>query len=233
MRATPGTPTYQRRPYVAFGVLSLVAAVFTGVLSLSQGGAGFFEPYFGSIPPILAIALTVLVGFVSLAFLRSHGWFEIRGSRSARGAGVSAALATLFGVWQVCADVLVTRFPKDINVPPPHSLLFYPVMAYVVEVVFHALPLALLLALLGRSTRKTNTAIVTWLCIVFASSLEPVLVHLRAGSSVYVGAFVFVFTLVELDVFRRYDFISMYAFRLVFYLWWHIAWGYMRLRWLF
>ena len=230
MSATPGTPTRQRRQYVAFGVLSLVAAGFTGILSLSQGGAGFFEPYFGSIPPLLAITLTALVGLVSLAFLQSRGWFEICGSRSARGAGVSAALSTLFGVWQVCADVLVTRFPKDINVPPPHSLLFYPVMAYVVEVVFHALPLALLLALLGRSTRKTNTAIVTWLCIVFASSLEPVLVHLRAGSSVYVGAFVFVFTLVELDVFRRYDFISMYAFRLVFYLWWHIAWGYVRLR---
>ena len=165
--------------------------------------------------------------------LQSRGRFEICGSRSARGAGVSAALATLFGVWQVCADVLVTRFPKDINVPPPQSLLFYPAMAYVVEVVFHALPLALLLALLRRSTKKSNTIIVTWLCIVFVSSLEPVLVHTRMGSPAYVGVFVFVFTLVELCVFWRYDFISMYAFRLVFYVWWHITWGYLRLRWLF
>ena len=233
MRTTPSLPTYQWRQYVAFGVLSLVASGFTGVLSLSQGGARFFEAYFGSSPPLLAIALTVLVEFVSLAFLQSRGWFEICGSRSARGAGVSAALATLFGVWQVCADVFMTRFPKDINVPPPQSLLFYPVMAYVVEVVFHAVPLALLLAPLGRSIRKPNTAIVIWLCIVFVSSLEPVLVHLRTGSSVYVGGFVFMFTLVELDVFLRYDFISMYAFRLVFYLWWHIAWGYVRLRWIF
>jgi len=233
MSATADTPTHQRRQCVAFGVLSLVAAGFTGILSLSQGGAGFFEPYFGSIPPLLTITLTALAGFVSLALPRSRGWFEICGSRSARGAGVSAALATLFGVWQVCADVLVTRFPKDINVPPPQSLLFDPAMAYVVEVVFHALPLALLLAVLARFTTKSNAALVIWPCIVFASSLEPVLVHLRTGSSAYVGVFVFVFTLVELYVFRRYDFISMYAFRLVFYVWWHITWGYLRLRWLF
>jgi hypothetical protein len=233
MSATTDTPTHQRRQYVAFGVLSLVAAGFTGILSLSQDGARLFEAYFGIIPPLLAIAFTALVGFVSLGFLQSHGWFEVYTSRSVRGVGLSAAIATLFGVWQVCADLLITRFPKDINVPPPQSLLFYPAMAYVVEIVFHALPLALLLALLRRSTQRANTAIVIGPCIVFVSSLEPVLVHLRTGASTYVGAFVFVFTLVELYVFRRYDFISMYAFRLVFYLWWHITWGYLRLRWLF
>jgi len=118
----------------------------------------------------------------------------------------------------------VTRFPKDINVPSPQSLLFYPAMAYVVEVVCHALPLVLLLAaLLRRSTQTANTAIVIWLCIAFVSYLEPVLVHLRTGSAAYVGVFVFVFTLVEPYVFRRYDFMSMYAFRLVFYMWWHVT----------
>ena len=233
MSATPDTPTHRRRQYVAFGVLSLVAGGFTGILSPSPGGTTLFEAYFGSIPPLLAVAVTALAGLVSLAFLQTRGWFEIYTLTSARGLGVSAALATLFGVWQVCADVLVTRFPRDINVPPPQSLLFYPAMAYVVEVVFHALPLALLLALLGRSTQRVNTTVVIGLCIVVVSSLEPVLVHLRTGSSAYVGTFVFVFTLVELYVFRRYDFISMYAFRLVFYLWWHVTWGYVRLRWLF
>ena len=147
--------------------------------------------------------------------------------------GFSAAIATLFGVWQVCADLLVTRFPEDINVPPPQSWLFYPAIGYVVEVFFHALPLALLLAVLGRSRKKANTTIVIWLCIVFVASLEPVLVHMRMGSSADVGVFVFVFTLVELYVFRRYDFMSMYSFRLVFYMWWHVTWGYLRLRWLF
>ena len=37
----------------------------------------------------------------------------------------------------------------------------------------------------------------------------------------------------ELLIFKRYDFIAMYAFRLVYYLIWHIVWGYARLRSLF
>jgi hypothetical protein len=31
----------------------------------------------------------------------------------------------------------------------------------------------------------------------------------------------------------RYGFLSMYAFRLVYYLHWHIVWGYLRLQLLF
>ena len=227
------TPAYERRHCVAFGVLSLVAAGCTGILVLSPGGALLFEPYFGRLPPVVAIAVTALVGCASLTLLRVRSRFEIYSSRSVRGVGVAAALATLFAMWQVCADLFVTRFPRDINVPPPQSLLFYPAIGYVVEIVFHALPLALLLALLGRVATKAHPAIVIWPCFIVVSSLEPVLVHMRMGSATYVGVFVFVFTLVELYVFRRYDFISMSAFRLVYYLWWHVAWGYLRLRWLF
>jgi hypothetical protein len=146
--------------------------------------------------------------------------------------GFAAAIGTIFGLWQVCADLLVVRFPKDINVPAPQSVLFYPAIGYVVEVLFHALPLVVLLVVLDRLPErfKPNGTVATWSCIVFVSLLEPVLVHLRMGASTYVAIFVFVFTLAQLYVFRRYDFVSMYALRLVFYLWWHVIWGYWRLR---
>ena len=233
MHPDTDTAARERRQHVAFGVVSLVAVGCTGILSLSQGGGRLYEPYFGSIPPLLALAVAALVGSASLSLLSSRGWFEIYSSRTVRGVGVAAAIATPFVVWQICADLFVTHFPKDINVPLPQSLLFYPAIGYVVEIVLHALPLALLLALLERFMTKANTAIVIGLCIVLVSSLEPVLVHLRMGASAYVGVFVCVFTLVELYVFRRYDFISMSAFRLVYYLGWHVAWGDLRLRWLF
>jgi hypothetical protein len=224
-----------RPQYLAFGVLSLVAALFTGLLSLSRGSARFFTPYLGSIPPLLAIVVTTALGFVSLGFLLSRGWFQIRAANTLRGVGVAAAVATIFGMWQVCADLFLTRFPRDINVPAPQSVLFYPAIGYVVEVLFHALPLAVLLFIKDHlpGKRRPNTTAVIWLCIVVVSALDPLLVHMRRGASAYVGAFVFVFTLVELDIFRRYDFVSMYAFRLVFYLWWHVIWGSVRLRWLF
>ncbi len=225
----------ERQQYVAFGVLSLAAAVFTGLLSLSRSGARFFAPYYGTIPPLLAIVIGTALGLASMGFLLSRGWFQIRGAMTLRGVGFAAAVATIFGIWQVCADLFLTRFPKDINVPAPQSLLFYPSIAYVVEVLFHALPLAVLLFLAGLlpERRRSNPVALIWLCIVLVAALEPVLVHMRMGASAYVGGFVFVFTLVELDIFRRYDFVSMYAFRLVFYLWWHVIWGYGRLRWLF
>jgi hypothetical protein len=113
--------------------------------------------------------------------------------------------------------------------------LFYPAIAYVVEVLFHALPLALLLVALDwlPEKRKLNPTVGVWLCAVPVAALEPILVHLRTGASAYVAVFVFVFTLVELYLFRRYDFVSMTSFRVVFYLWWHILWGSLRLRWLF
>lgn len=229
------TRSNDRRQYLAFGVLSLAAAAFTGILLLVQDGARFFAPYFRTLPPLLAILITIALGFVSLGFLVSRGWFQIRSAKMLRGVGFAAAVATIFGLWQVGADLFLKRFPKDINVPAPQSLLFYPAISYVVEVVFHALPLAVLLFIMDHlpGKRRLTTTALIWLCIVFVSALEPVLVHMRMGASAYVGLFVLVFTLVELDIFRRYDFVSMYAFRLVFYLWWHVIWGYWRLRWLF
>jgi hypothetical protein len=51
--------------------------------------------------------------------------------------------------------------------------------------------------------------------------------------SVYTWFHVFAMAFLQLYVFRRYDFVSMYTFRLVYYMFWHIGWGYLRLRLLF
>jgi hypothetical protein len=41
-------------------------------------------------------------------------------------------------------------------------------------------------------------------------------------AAVYVGLNIFVINLAQLLLFRRYDFVTMYAFRLVYYLQWHV-----------
>jgi len=46
----------------------------------------------------------------------------------------------------------------------------------------------------------------------------------------YVGLHVFLINLLQLWLFKRYDLISMYSFRLAYYLLWHIGWGHVRLK---
>jgi hypothetical protein len=51
--------------------------------------------------------------------------------------------------------------------------------------------------------------------------------------NVYMWIHLFVFNFLQMLVFKRYDFLKMYMFRLVYYLLWHIVWGSVRLGLLF
>jgi hypothetical protein len=132
-------------------------------------------------------------------------------------------------------------FPPDINVLFPESVLFYPAMGFFAEILFHVLPLSVLLFSLTSIFRNLSYENIVWICILIVALLEPIYHTIPMGSSnryplwaiVYVGLHVFLINLTQLLIFRRYDFISMYSFRLVYYLFWHIGWGYLRLRLLF
>lgn len=223
-----------QRQYVAFAVLSIGTLVAAGILSLFEGAV--FQPYFGIIKPQFAIGIGVALGFVSLTILYTRGWFEIYAAGAhLQGLTFSAAGASLFAVAVIMVD-LTLGYPTDINVSPPASLLFYPVMAYMAEVVFHALPLSLLLVFLRPIWRKAGDNFLVWTSILLASFIEPIFhlsvelsEHTLLWTDVYTALHVFAFNLVQLYVFRRYDFLSMYLFRIIYYLHWHILWGYLRL----
>jgi len=106
----------------------------------------------------------IVAGFVSLGFLQSRGWFEIDdGDRVWKGVSVAATLATFLAIPVILVDLTV-GFPRDLNIPAPRSLLFYPAMAFVAEVVFHAIPLGLLLGALGMFHRPRSADHLVWLC---------------------------------------------------------------------
>jgi hypothetical protein len=117
--------------------------------------------------------------------------------------------------------------------------LFYPVMGYVAETVFHLLPLSLLLIAVPLTVRHINRETLLQLCLVLVSFLASVPARLdaflerRAWADAYVWLHVWLFNALQLHAFKRYGFLSMYAFRLVYYLHWHIVWGYLRLQLLF
>ena len=138
--------------------------------------------------------------------------------------------------------ILVDRlspFPKHINIAFPISLSFYPVMAFVVEILFHLLPIGLLLFLFLGTVETASLDRVIRIIFLIAALIEPVFqVVLGKGQNnslvlAYLGVHLFMFNYVQLLLFRRYDFISMYSFRISYYVLWHIVWGHFRLKLLF
>ena len=226
------TVAWDDRRYLAVALLSLAAIGFTGILSFSS--TPVFQPFFRNIPPVLAVSIISVLGVASLGILSSRGWFElVVGNGSLKGVAWSSAFATMFAVAIVLADLVVV-FPYQ-HVPPPQSLLFYPTMAYVAETVFHLLPLSILLTFLGPLVTNRDSTMLLWICIILASCPEPIFqLSWRASEAalsladVYVGLHVFAFNLLQLSMYRRYGFISMYACRLAYYIEWHIVWGYAR-----
>jgi hypothetical protein len=232
-----GSFSHEQLQYLVFIGLSVVVAVLVAVLYTRDSLA--FRPYLGGINPLLAIALTILLGVVLLTLLLSRGWFEIYSRENLRGLLVSVGLAGLMAVVMILVDLRIV-FPADINKLFPESLLFYPSIAYVVEVLFHVLPLSVLLIVLTLLSRSLSYERIIWPCILLVSLIEPTYQTILglsrpvpALTTGYVGLHIFVINLLQLLIFRRYDFISMYSFRFVYYLIWHIVWGYVRLRLLF
>jgi hypothetical protein len=145
-------------------------------------------------------------------------------------------LAVPFGAAMILADTWIL-FPKDTNLLLPDSLAFYPAIGFLVEVLFHLLPLGLVLLLVHLIGGDASQSGLVWWILVLLALLEPAYqIYFLTRSGVYqtlelvfIGTHIALFNLVQLTLFKRYDFLSMYSFRLSYYLLWHILWGQLRL----
>jgi hypothetical protein len=225
-----------RGQYAAYGAL-FGLALLSFVLLLPSSGA-YFRRFLGQANPILVLVGAAVIGAGALWMLRSrHGFVLLQGRATLRGIGRSAILATALGVEIVVADLLI-RYPEDTNVPMPQALLFYPAIGFVAELLFHVLPLALLLLALSPLAGRLGRERLVWLGILLVAVLEPTFQVLFEGNALtwgdaYTWLHIFAIAFLQLYVFRRFDFLSMYAFRLLYYAYWHILWGVIRLKLLF
>lgn len=125
--------------YQAFAGLSLA------ILGLTELGflinRHLFQPYFADLYPLLVVLLLVLLEILLMIFLISRHSFAVVSSKTARDRLIGFVLATSFALIAIVVDVSV-RFPADMNILFPESLLFYPVIGFCVEIVFHVLPLS-------------------------------------------------------------------------------------------
>ncbi|MGE0552065.1 MAG: hypothetical protein AB7R55_01420 [Gemmatimonadales bacterium] len=226
----------ERSGVVAAAVVGTVATLASWLLSRVDRAA--FVPYFGGIEPVVATAIVATIGVAAVRTLRRGGWFVLAGPPNRAGLRAAFLLATLFAAGAIGFDLLA-RFPRSINEPLPMAAAFYPLMGLVAETVFHLAPLALILGIGWRIWPDRREGLVL-VAVVVAAAIEPAF-QVRAGlaagrlsgTDLFVVPHVLGFNLAQLWLFRRYDLLSMLAMRMSYYLYWHLAWGTLRLELLF
>jgi hypothetical protein len=225
----------ERFQFLIFLYLSLGILVITLILSLIDPYA--FSQFLDNFNPLFAIVITIITGFFLLSFLLSKTQFAIYKKYNLKTYTIVAGIAMIFGIEVIAADIWLVDYSADINILFPKSLLFYPSIGYLVEVFFHLLPISLIILVLS-SFRKFSINKIVWISIIAVSIIEPIYQiwftgHYSLTTTIYTGIHVFLFSLTQLVIFKYLDFISMYLFRLIFYIIWHILWGHLRLDLLF
>ena len=227
----------EQQQFLVYLVLSAVVTLGTAVQVTRR--PQIYRPFIGSIHPVLFIVFTSVLGGVLLAFLLARGWFSIFELQNLKGWFVASGLALLFAAVMIVIDSSII-LPEDVNRPFPDSLLFYPTVGFVAEILFHVLPLTLLLFLATSLFKSLSFEAVVWPCIFLVALLEPAFQTWAGYSRPYptwvmalIAVPIFLLNFTQLALFKRYDFVTMYSFRLVYYLLWHIVWGVIRLRVLF
>lgn len=197
-----------------------------------------YQKFLGRINPLLIGITTMLLGILLMSFLLSATTCKIyREAVSSRALFiVGIPLILIVGIiWVDTRGV----FPKDLNLEFPYSLLFYPSIAFIVEIIFHVLPFTICFFIITTVFKQLDQATILLISIFLVALIEPIFQIINFGRNypawaiAYIGANILVINLSQLWLFVKYDFMSMIALRLVYYLLWHIIWGELRLRWLF
>lgn len=213
------------------------AAALIGAAVLRNVEAADFERFIGGISPLVAVAVTGAVGSAALGVLDKAGWV---GSGPVRqGLARSTVLALGLGVAIIVADSAL-GFGEAINVSWPASIVFYPVMAFIAEVAFHLVPLALIVTVSRRWRRLpagAGAVMVPIIAVALFEALYQVVGSASDGISrlllAYLALHMTAFAIAGLTSLRRFGFGAMMWLRLAYYAIWHVAWGVLRLDLLF
>jgi len=216
--------------YRAFFMLSASACALA--ITVHFLNPGIFNHFIGFHHSIIIFLGSVFLGALLTTYLICCSPFEIYRKQNIKSWVFIISLALFFGIEVIIADIGFADYSSDINIPFPRSLLFYPAIGYFAEILFHLLPITILIFLFS-SFRLSGRKMI-WIIIILVSLIEPIFQFFFTTTSslltsLYTGIHVFLFSLSQLYIFKRYDFISMYMFRLIFYFIWHILWGYLRL----
>lgn len=228
-------PFAKNTDYKVFAILALTVVVFTAIVN--GYNTHYFKQFLDPINPLVAIITSVIAGFLILNDLSEKKRFYIFRGINIVNILLYTLLIIIFALLAILVDLLYP-FPKNINIPFPQSLMFYPAIAFFVEVLLHLVPLALLLRLLPRLLESLKSNRVLWVAISITALIEPTYQMMNMWADplekiVVVWISLLLFNVIQLLIFKKFDFISMYGFRLGYYAIWHVVWGYYRLELLF
>lgn len=224
--------------YLIYFYISILMLGFVGTLYFTDRLV--FARFLGGINPLVVFLFVIILGFILLAILISKNWFVIYEAQNLRWLVRYAGLAILLGIIMALVDLRV-KFPAGMNILFPQSVLFYPAMGFLVEILFHLVPLTVLFLIARAIFKDLSFERLAWICIIGAAVIEPIYQTVDMASAnryplwviIYVCIHVFAINLLQLQIFKKHDFVSMYSFRLAYYLIWHITWGYVRLKLIF
>ena len=161
--------TEDRSALLAYGVLCLIVLGLVGLLVWTGDRA--FGRFLGLLPPLGVFAGVAVLGAVLFATVMARAGFAVL--RTGEAGWIRAArAAAAFGPVVVTADFFIV-FPSDLNVPFPQSLFFYPAVGFLVEILFHVLPLSVLLAPLGFVRTRRGRDRFVYGALAVTALLEP------------------------------------------------------------
>lgn len=190
----------------------------------------FYSKILGDQNSIIIFITSGIAAYLSIIYINRYDLHFISNAFSKRKLLFYFSISILLGFMPVLIDTWHS-FPKDINVLFPESVLFYPTIGVLAEILFHLLPATLLLVIFRSKIRNHP-----WIIIVSVAAVEPVFqvifgigpngIELR---DVLVFLEIFIFGIVQMHAFMKYGFFTMYICRIGFYLTWHFFWGTIRL----
>ena len=211
-------------------LISITVFIISCVLYVAKPAV--YRILLGNFNPLAVVLLLAIMGYFLLDRLSAKGFSAYKPVCFTARLPYLVGAAFL-GLGMIFVDYLA-HLPEDINILFPYSLLYYPIFGYIVEVLFHMTPLFLVFTIADRFIELDESRILYFLMLV--SVLEPVFqlglgfsVQVPLWTTVYIGLNIFFINLFQLLSYKRLDFVSMYAFRLTYYLFWHVIWGNLRL----
>jgi hypothetical protein len=199
----PAQETYFSWPMIAFLALAGGCAVW---LAPRTGLPELWDP---SLPPRKWLLLPAIAGLAL--------------------GTANLVFAAFSGSAQIMAEA--ANVPS-ITVPFPQSIVFYSGGAIVIEALYRLIPITLPLWLIAIVImRKRGQTTVFWVLAVLTSAIEPAgLVGFVAGHPeliLVMAVAAFATNMYEAYLFWRYGLLAPLAFRLAFYLIWHVVGGVM------